>query len=448
MPTSDIIIIGAGPGGYETALHAAKAGQTVTLIEEKELGGTCLNEGCIPTKCLAHTAELLQSARTCVEFGVTCENTSFSLQQTMTRKEAVVAQLVSGIETLMKTPGITLVRGRAAFKSASVVTVGEEEYTAKHIIIATGSSTKMLPVPGVEEKGVVTSREMLSLTNVPQRLAVVGGGVIGLELAAIWKSFGVSEVTVIEYCKEILPNLDKDMAKRLRMALKKQGIVFQTGCAVQRIDRNADETLTVSFENKGKTETVDAELVLMAVGRTAHYDGLNIEAAGIAATPRGITVDENMQTNVPGIYAIGDVNGLCQLAHAATFQGKRALNHILGRQDNIDLSLVPAVVFTSPQLATVGKREEDFDAVEKPVIHKAFYRANGRALTMGAEEGYVKVIADQNGTILGVHVLGDCAAELIHEATVLIKQRATVTDLADIIHAHPTLSELYLSAIG
>ncbi len=444
MQTTDLIIIGAGPGGYDTAVYAAKKGLKVTLIEEKHLGGTCLNEGCIPTKCLAHSAEILNRMRHSADSGITCEGITFGLPKAIERKNTVVSQLTAGIEMLMKTPGITLVRGHAAFVNSNTVAVDGEEYQAANIIIATGSKTKFLPIEGKDLKGVVTSREVLDLTKVPARLAVIGGGVIGLELAAIFNTFG-SAVTVIEYCKEVLPNIDKDMAKRLRASLKKQGITFLTGCGVQRITENAGTSLAVAYDNKGKTEETVADLVLMAVGRTANFDGLNIEAAGVEHTPKGITVDENMRTNIAGIYAAGDVNGRCQLAHAATFQGRRAVNHILGKTDDIDLSLVPAVVFTTPQLATVGLREEDFTET-KPVVHKAFYRANGRALTMGAEDGYMKLIADADGHILGVHILGESAAELIHEATVLMKHGVTTAQLSDIIHAHPTLSELYLQA--
>ncbi len=446
MHNTDLIIIGAGPGGYETAVHAAKSGLSVVVIEAQHLGGTCLNAGCIPTKCLAHSAELLEAARTGADIGVNVMDVNFDLAQAVAHKNSVVGQLTAGIEALMKTPAITLVTGKAHFAAPGVVVVGDEEYAAKNIIIATGSSAKFLPVEGATLPGVITSTELLNLTALPQRLCIIGGGVIGMEFASIFNAFG-TEVTVVEYCKEVLPNMDKDLAKRLRMMLKKRGVAFHTGCGVQCISQLENGSYAVAGDAGGKTVTVETDLVLMAVGRQPNFDGLGLEAAGIEFSPRGIAVDENLCTNVPGVYAIGDVTGLCPLAHAATFQGRRALNHILGKADTINFNLVPAAVFTSPQLASVGLREEDCGE-EKPVVYKSFYRANGRALTMGASEGMLKIVTNAEGRILGVHILGEQAAELVHEATALIKQGATVADLDNIIHAHPTLSELYLSAIG
>ena len=407
MTTSDLIIIGAGPGGYETAVEAAKAGLTVTLIEAKHLGGTCLNEGCIPTKCLAHSAEHLRE-----------EKDTLDLTKVVEHKNKIVKQLVDGIAMLMKTPGISLVEGEARFVDAHTIRVGNEEYQAKDLIIATGSVSKFLPIEGAHSAGVVTSTEILNLTTAPSRLCIIGGGVIGLEFASIFNQFG-SEVTVVEFCKEVLPNLDKDMAKRLRLSLKKKGINILTDSGVKRIEHLENDASKVVYENKGKE--------------------------GITYGKRGIEVDENMQTSVPHIYAIGDVNGLCQLAHAATFQGRRALNHILGRKDNIRFDLIPSAVFTSPQLASVGLREEDVTE-HKPLVYKSFYRANGRALSMDADEGFLKIVCNEEGRVLGVHIMGEQASELIHEATVLMNLGGTISQLGDGFHARPTLSEMYRAA--
>lgn len=449
--TTDLIIIGAGPGGYETAVRAAKSGLQVTVVEEKALGGTCLNEGCIPTKCLCRNAAVLDDVRNAARYGIATGDVSFSLCQAVERKDEVVGKLSAGIATLMQSPGITLVQGRAQFADAHTVDVPRpdgtrEEITARHIIIATGSVTKYLPVEGARCAGVVTSAEMLSLTTLPRRLCIIGGGVIGMEFASIFRSFG-SEVTVVEYCKEILPNFDRDIAKRLRTSLKKRGIVFKTGAAVTSIVPLRPEVYGVAFEEKGKPGQVEADLVLMAVGRTANTSSLNLSDVGIACGPRGITVDGNMQTSVPGIYAVGDVNGLCQLAHAATFQGLRALNHILGRADSIRLDLIPAAVFTSPEVATVGHTEESLSASGVPyTVHKSFYRANGKALSMDADDGLVKLLASPDGQLLGAHILGESADTLIHEIAVLMNHGGTLSDLRTVIHAHPTLSELLLSA--
>lgn len=449
--TTDLIIIGAGPGGYETAVRAAKAGLQVTIIEAKAVGGTCLNEGCIPTKCLCHTAEVLEQVRNAARYGIETESApSFDLSKAVARKDEIVSRLAEGIGTLMKTPGITFIQGKARFVDTRTVAIrkedgSEETVTAEHIIIATGSVTKYLPVEGARCEGVVTSTEMLSLTTLPRRLCIIGGGVIGMEFASIFNAFG-SEVTVVEYCKEILPNFDRDIAKRLRTALKKKGITFKTGAAVTGI---APQTgcYEVAFEEKGKTNKVEADLVLMAVGRVANTGSLNLEEVGIEFSARGIKVDEHMQTNVPGIYAAGDINGLCQLAHAATFQGYRALNHILGRPDNIRFDIVPAAVFTHPEAAAVGLTEEALSEQGTPyTVHKAFYRANGKALSMDADEGLVKILAAPDGEILGAHILGHSADTLVHEIAVLMNRRGTLEDLRSTIHAHPTLSELVHAA--
>lgn len=442
MTQFDLIIIGAGPGGYETALEAAAAGKHVALIEERAAGGTCLHEGCIPTKCLAHSAEVLESVKTAAAFGISCGEASFALPAAVQRKDEVVQRLTAGIDAMLKSAGVERYAGHAMLTADHTVSVGDDTLTAPHIIIATGSEARRLPISGADLPQVITSTEMLNLQEVPRRLCIIGGGVIGMEFAGIFATLG-STVTVVEYCKEILPPFDKDMAKRLRMILKKKGIDFRLESAVERIEAG-DGATAVHFSTKGKAATVEADLVLMAVGRAPRVAGLGLEQTAIEHSARGIVTDENMQTTVPGVYAIGDVNNRCQLAHAATFQGRRALHHILGREDGIDFALVPSVVYTQPNLAQVGLREEDF-ADGKPTAVKAFYRANGRALTMGAEEGMVKLLFDADDRLRGAHILGEGAAEMIHEAAVLIAEGATRSRLHDIIHAHPTLSEMYLA---
>lgn len=444
--TTDLIIIGTGPGGYEAAVRAAQKGLQVVVVEKDQLGGTCLNRGCIPTKCLCHTAEVLHQVRHAQSqgIGIDPDAITFSLQQAVERKNQVVAKLQSAIEGLMKTPGITLLRGEARFVDAHTIAVGEEQITAPHIILALGSTTKFLPIEGAHAKGVLTSTEMLQLTTIPSRLCVIGGGVIGLEFASIFHSFG-SEVTVIEYCKEVLPNFDRDLAKRLRTSLKKRGIAFHVGAAAKAIREG--EPLVVEYEEKGKLQQTEADVVLMAVGRGANTAAINLDQVGIAYTPRGIEVDDHMQTNVPGIYAVGDVNGLCLLAHAATFQGYRALEHILGGDDTCDLSVIPAAVFTVPEAAMVGQTEEQLtEAGIAYEARKAFYRANGKALSMDADEGLVKLLVSPEGRILGCHILGAHASDLIHEASTLMARGGSVADIAHSIHAHPSLSEILLAA--
>ncbi len=450
---TDLIIIGAGPGGYETAVRAAKAGLQVVVIEKEHLGGTCLNAGCIPTKCLCHSAEGLPPTHPQGRG----EGVSNYLAEAIARKNEVVEKLKAGVAQLMKTPGITLVEGEARFVDQHSVEVKTDSsilsFQSKNIIIATGSVTKFLPIPGAHAEGVVTSTELLNLTTLPQRLAVIGGGVIGLEFASIFQALG-TQVTVIEFCKEVLPNFDRDLAKRLRTSLKKRGIEFHTGAAAKAISSptpsiGGEKVLQVEFEEKGKLQSVEADVVLMAVGRAANLNSLNLADVGIETTPRGIVVDENMQTNVPGIYAIGDVNGLMQLAHAASAQGKVALANILNpsSQGGWEGAIIPAAVFTVPEAAMVGQTEEQLESAGTEYeTHKAMYRANGKALAMEAEDGLVKILTDKEGKILGCHILGAHASDLIHEVALAMRLGGTIHDIADTVHAHPSLSEILLAA--
>lgn len=451
-----IIIIGAGPGGYETALLAAKRGAEVILIESGHVGGTCLNEGCIPTKSFCRNAEVLDTLKEAEVFGVKDLSYGFDFSSVISRKNTVVEQLRSGVEGLLAHKNITLVRGKASFKDRHTVSVipndaesgtGESaEYTADYIIIATGSVSASLPVPGADMPGILTSREILDITEVPQRLCVIGGGVIGLEFASVFRSFG-SEVTVLEYCKDILPRFDTDLSKRLKQSLSKRGIEIVTQAQVTGI--SSVPSYQVTYIRKGKEESVTADKVLMAVGRKANVESLNLEDAGIVFTPRGIVTDERtMQTNIPHIYAIGDINGRMMLAHAATFQGIVALDHIMGVENSIDLNIMPAAVFTSPEAASVGKTEDECKDAGIPVkCLKSFFRANGKAVTMGETDGFCKlVIHAESGEVLGCHLFGPHSSDIVHEVCALLNRNADVEDFRSIIHTHPTLSEVLQSA--
>ena len=453
-----VIIIGAGPGGYETALLAAKRGVEVVLIESGHVGGTCLNEGCIPTKAFCKNAEVLDGLREAEAFGVTGLSYDFDFKAVAARKNAVVEQLRGGVEGLLGHKLITLVRGKASFKDAHTVTVDGQDYVGDYIIIATGSVSASLPIPGADLPGILTSREILDLEEVPQRLCVIGGGVIGLEFASVFRSFG-SEVTVLEYFKEILPRFDSDLSKRLKQSLGKRGIEINTQAQVTGIEKS-DGVYKVSFTRKGKEEVVEADKVLMAVGRKANVGSLNLADIGIEFTPRGIVVDEKtMQTNVPHIYAVGDINGKMMLAHAATFQGIVALDHIMGIENGIALSVMPAAVFTSPEAASVGMTEEDCKEAGIPIkALKSFFRANGKAVTMGETDGFCKVIVAaepkegaespyEPGRILGCHLYGPHASDIVQEACALITRKATIKEFEDIIHTHPTLTEVLQSAV-
>jgi dihydrolipoamide dehydrogenase len=405
MSKTDLIIIGAGPGGYRAAEYAAQQGLKVVIFEGSEVGGTCLNVGCIPTKTYVHSA---------------------TFDEARQRMGEVVPQLRAGVETILSHPNITLVREKGVFVDAH--TVGD--YTAPHIIIATGSETKWLPIEGVKtDPRVVDSTGLLQLDYLPKRLAIIGAGVIGMEFASVFHRFG-SEVTVIEYLKECLPALDSDIAKRLRKLLEKRGITFKMKTAVENL---AD---------------IDADVVLMATGRKprVHPDFAN---AGIEYDERkGIAVDANFETTVKGIYAIGDVNGKQMLAHAAEMQAVRAVNHILGRQDNIRFDIMPAAIFTSPEAACVGPTEDQLKAAGTPCeCRKSFWRANGKALAMGETEGMLKLfVSSESGLILGCHAYGAHAADIVQEVSALMCKQTTLSELADMVHIHPTLSEILRSA--
>ena len=427
----DLIIIGSGPGGYQAAAYAAKNGLNVVIIEERHAGGTCLNEGCIPTKTLCHEVDVLETLKTVMP------SSKVDYGHVNQRLEEVIGQLRSGVEQLMAMPGITMVKGHATFKDAHTVCVGDEEYSASKIIIATGSKPKMPPHADIDMNVVSTSTEMLQLNHVPESIAIVGAGVIGMEFASIFNSFG-SKVTVIEFLKECLPAVDSDVAKRLRKQLEKRGISFSMQSAVKRIS-----TEGVVFERKGKEDTVSAEIVLVATGRMPNTEGLNLEAAGVEYSPKGITTDDRMHTNVEGIYAIGDVNGRQMLAHAATMQGYMVVNEILGKQSGICLDIMPAAIFTRPEAACVGV-SEDF-CKEKGMEYtcrKAFFRSNGKALSMNETEGMLKIIADNNGKIIGCHCFGPHSADIVQEISVLMCRETTISQLADMVHIHPTLGEI------
>ena len=408
MTTTDLIIIGAGPGGYRAAEYAAKQGLKVIIFEGDDVGGTCLNVGCIPTKTYVHS-------------------TSFA--EARERMAQVVPQLRAGVEGILSHPNITLVRERASFVDATTVcSMGGDSVTAKNIIIATGSETKWLPIKGCDDPRVVDSTGLLGLETLPKRFAIIGAGVIGMEFASVFRRFG-SEVTVIEYLKECLPALDSDIAKRLRKYMEKQGITFKMKTAVQNV---AD---------------IEADVILMATGRKPRIQSDFANAGFEYDERKGITVDDNFESTVKGIYAIGDVNGRQMLAHAAEMQAVRAVNHIIGKSDRIRFDIMPAAIFTSPEAACVGPTEDQLK--EQGIAYeckKSFWRANGKALAMGETEGLLKLFVSPEGLILGCHAYGAHSADIIQEVSVLMCKHVTIHELADMVHIHPTLGEILLSA--
>lgn len=441
--TFDLIIIGAGPGGYEMAAEAAHHGLTVGIVERDQMGGTCLNRGCIPTKALCRNAEVLGNLQEATVWGIQTNGFTFDFAAAMTRKDEVVAQLREGVKQLMQSQGITAIDGEARFVDAHTIEVNGERHDAKNIVIATGSAPKGLPIPGAEL--AMTSDDILCMTQLPKSLCIVGGGVIGMEFATIFNTYGV-EVTVVEFCKEILPPFDKDIAKRLKQTLGKRGIKTITQAAVKAITQSEDG-LTVTYELKGKEQCLIAERVLMSVGRQPVLPK-GLEGTGVTIGRRGIEVDEHMMTNVDGVYAIGDVNGRMMLAHAASAQGEVALAHILGQTCNIRVDIVPSAVFTVPELSMVGLTEDQCaDQGMEVVVKKAFFRSNGKAVSMAETDGLVKMIVDaQSRKIVGCHICGAHAADLIQEVVMAMNADLTVDRLARSIHGHPTLTEVVMSA--
>ena len=425
------------------------------LIEAGHVGGTCLNEGCIPTKSFCKNAEVIDGLHEAEAFGVIGLDYKFDFQSVVTRKNSVVEQLRGGVEGLLGNKMITLVRGKASFKDDHTVTVEGIDYTAEYIIIATGSVSASLPIPGADLPGILTSKEILDIDHVPERLCVIGGGVIGLEFASVFRSFG-SEVTVLEYFKDILPRFDSDLSKRLKQSLGKRGIEINTQAQVTGIELlrcaqgDKEAEYKVTYTRKDKEEFVLADKVLMAVGRRANVNSLNLSDVGIEYTPKGVAVDDRtMQTNIPHIYAVGDINGKMMLAHAATFQGIVALDHIMGVENGTDFSVMPAAVFTSPEAACVGLTEDECkDKGIAVKCLKSFFRANGKAVTMGETDGFCKLIVDtESGRVLGCHLYGPHASDIVQEACALISCKATVDQFKDIIHTHPTLTEVLQSAV-
>ena len=424
---NDLIIIGAGPGGYRTAEYAAKAGLKVVIFEGAEVGGTCLNVGCIPTKTYVHSSSFAEARE---------------------RLATVVPGLRAGVEGILSHPNITLVKEKAQFVDAKTVqaSTSGETWSADNIIIATGSESKMIPVPGIDGANVVDSTGLLNLDTLPGKLCIIGAGVIGMEFASVFNRFG-TEVTVIEFLKECLPALDADIAKRLRKQMEKEGITFNVQCGVKVI---ADGK--VFFDNKkGQTESVEADVILVATGRKPRVQPDFAKAGFVCDERKGITVDDDFKVlpiegKLEGVYAIGDVNGRQMLAHAAEMQGIHVVNHILGKEDGIRLDVMPAAIFTEPEAACVGPSEDQLkaDGIQFE-CHKSFYRANGKAMSMGKTEGMVKLCCEPDeGKLLSAHIYGAHAADLVQEMTAYITLGATLRQLRETVHIHPTLSEVLI----
>ncbi len=441
--THDLIIIGAGPGGLDAALYAAKHGLSVALIERHKVGGTCLNYGCIPTKALYQNAKTIRSMHNLSTFGVHADAFRLDYDTIKARKETIVSGQIDAVTMSLKKAGIDLIEGSARLQNDNTVTVGDATYQGNHVIIATGSKPKMLSFEGDDLPIIHTSKTILDLEVFPKRLLVVGAGVIGVELAQIFQSFD-ADVTLVDFAGDILLTEDKDVRKRARNLFKRQGIDIHTNAALTRVKQESDTYLATLTTKKGDVN-VAVDAVLIAVGRAPNVGDLDLGNLGINHTPQGIRVDANKRTSRDGVYAIGDVNGEWMLAHKATYDGYRAVNHILDKTDTIRFDLVPSVIFSTPLIASVGVREDDLEGEYK--TSKALFKANAKAVAMDDTDGFLKLIADGEGRLIGAHIIGNGADFLIHEITALIQKGTTISEAHDIIHSHPTVSEVVHDAL-
>ena len=445
----DIAIIGGGPGGYTAAEKAAKAGRSVVLFEKEDLGGTCLNRGCMPTKALLHSAETYAALGHAQDLGVQAQEIHSDFAAMHQRKDQVVATLRQGVEKLMKASKVTVVAGQACIQEAGLVTCQGETYEVGDIIIATGSQVSYPPIPGLRLPGVYNSRDILEGGGQNfASLVIVGGGVVGVECATLYRCLGC-EVTVLEAADHILPFMDREIAQRLTMILKKQGVKVEAKASVQKIEGTPGAMTVTYTDKKGAEHTVTAQGVLAAAGRKANLEGLFGPDFSLELDRGGIVGDADGRTSVPHVYVIGDAKARnIQLAHVASAQGENAVAAILGQKPALDLSVVPSCVYTNPEIASVGLTEEGAKAAGIPVkTGKYLTGANGKCLIEGTESGYVKLVTDQaTGRILGAQMVCPRATDLVGELTLAIQKGITAGELATVIHPHPTFSEMLFGA--
>ncbi|NMA40688.1 MAG: dihydrolipoyl dehydrogenase [Lentisphaerae bacterium] len=436
----DLIVIGAGPGGYEAAAYAAKLGRKVALFEKAELGGTCLNVGCIPTKTLLRSARALEDCRAAAQYGVTVGAATFDMAAVQARKQQVVAMLIKGVTGMLKRAGVDVIKAEAKLAGRGKVVADGKEYEAANILVATGSVPAAPPIPGLRDNpGVLDSTGILELDAVPESLVVIGGGVIGLEFASFFATVG-AKVTVVEMLPKIAPVVDEEISKKLMSELKKAGVVFNLSCKVVRIE---DRTLVYATP-EGKEESVTGTWILNATGRSPVLKGIGLEEAGVDFDRRGIKADEFGKTNVPGVWACGDVTGRCLLAHAATREGIVAVNNMFGIPDRLRYSAIPSVIYTHPEVAQVGATEDDLKArgvaYRKAVMPMAI--AGRFVVDNAGQSGTVKVlVGEEHGQVLGVHMIGGCCGEFIASAAAMVEMELRVEDVRQIVFPHPTTSE-------
>ena len=463
----ELVIIGGGPGGYVAAIRAAQLGVSVTVIEKDRVGGTCLNRGCIPTKAFYKNAEVYSLMKESDVFGISLNEAGFDMKKVLARKNDVVNQVCGGVEQLLKGNRIEVIKGSARFVGPKELEVTDGDGTVsllegERIIIATGSLSAPLPEPGMDSPRVITSDEALELDYVPKRMLIYGGGVIAVEFAGIFASFG-TDVTMVKYRPRLIRSLDEEVSKRLSVYLRKKKIKVDIGVKIKEVIETEDGLKVMAETDNGPKE-YECELLLGATGRIPNTKGLNLEAAGVAFGDKGITVDSGYQTSVPGVYAIGDVKGGQMLAHIASEEGKLCVENIFagniaqvtgqpGQSSQashpLNYDAIPSCVFSFPEVATVGMTEEQ--AMEQNpdyLVGKALFAANGKAVTLNEPDGFIKIVADQaSHVILGVHIIGPHASDLIPEGTLAVQRRMTLEEIGEAVHPHPTLSEAFWEAV-
>jgi len=449
LEEKDIVIVGGGPGGYVAAIHAAHLGANVALIEKDALGGTCLNRGCIPTKALVKSMEVLLETKRASDSGIDVGDIKVNFQKVMARKSNIVSQMVAGVEQLMKANKIAVYRGTGRMLSPRLIKVNDGEIATKKVIIATGSESTPLPVPGLELPGVLTTDDILELKELPESLVVVGGSHVGAEFACIFNAFG-TKVTIVKRRPLQLEPVDEEIGRRFAQTLPRQGIEVKIGAAVKAI-RQEGSILRVVWDTPEGEQGVEGQMVLVATGRAPYTDGLGLSEVGVNMEKKAVVVNERLETNIPDVYAIGDVIGKNMLAHVASYEGEIAVENALGRSRQADYRAVPSCVFTRPEIAGVGITEKE--ARERGIPHKVSkfpFAACGRAVAMDEKVGVVKIICDaENGRVLGMHIMGPHASDLIAEGVLAIQLGATAKDVAYTIHAHPTLPEaVHEAAMG
>ncbi|WP_107495428.1 dihydrolipoyl dehydrogenase [Thalassobius sp. I31.1] len=446
MASYDVIIIGGGPGGYVSAIRCAQLGLKTACVEGREtLGGTCLNVGCIPSKALLHASHSYHEAtHNFTKMGLMGKSPSIDWKQMLSYKDDVIGQNTKGIEFLFKKNKVDWLQGWGSIPEAGKVKVGDEVHEAKNIVIATGSEAASLPGIEIDEKIVVTSTGALELGKIPKKMVVIGAGVIGLEMGSVYARLG-TEVTVVEFMDNVCPGMDLDVSKTFARTLKKQGLKFVMGAAVQSVETNKTKAkVHYKLKKNDKEDMVEADVVLVATGRKPFTDGLGLDALGVALTPRGqVATNDHWATNVPGVYAIGDAIEGPMLAHKAEDEGMAVAEVIAGKKGHVNYGVIPGVVYTAPEVATVGKTEEQLKEEGRAYkVGKFSFMGNGRAKAMFAGDGFVKLLVDaETDRILGGHILGPQAGEMIHEICVAMEFGASAEDIALTCHAHPTCSE-------